>query len=111
MSQITTPDGIEYIYEAKDFADVIRKYISDDAATLYLKQAEFADSEEILAEKKFNSDFSAMEGEVEAYRDMLFEAKELIEKLLVYMDDAKRLNRQYVYTELNKVWTEIQRNL
>lgn len=111
MSQITTPDGVEYVCNSRDFADIIRKYISDDAAKLYTEETNAADYEAILADKKFNSDFNALEGEVEGYRDMLFEAKELIEKLLVYMDDSKRLNRQYVYTELNKVWENIQRNL
>ena len=62
MDSIQTPDGVFYIWDTqRDFTELVRRYISDDAANYIDAVILDVDKEQIMAQLRFESEYRRME--------------------------------------------------
>lgn len=95
----------------KDVVDHIRVDMGDEVANYISEVVSEREEGSEYEAMKFNSDFSALEGEVEFYRDMLFEAKENVEQVMSYIENKERINRDKIYLMLEKIDDKITKQL
>ena len=112
MDSILTPDGSVYIRDIqKDFPELCRTYISDDAANYIDEVLSDVAFEHEMAEKKYLSDFDAMEVEVEEYRNELFDLKEQLENISYEADQKPGLSKKQILEKIDGIWTYLQQIL
>ena len=110
MDMIMTPDGPEYIWDTqKDFTELCRKYISEDAARYISEVLSDIAFEHEMADRKYYSDFDALEVEVEEYRNELFDVKAQLEYISVEADDKPGLSKKKILEKIDGIWTHLQR--
>lgn len=109
MDSIMTPDGPVYIWDTqRDFSEICRKYISDEAADYISAVIADVDSENEYQRQVFESDFRALELEVEDYRNELYDIKEELEKLMVDADD---ISKKKIVEKIDEMWSHLQKIL
>ena len=112
MDPIQTPDGVFYIWDTqKDFTELVRKYISDDAANYIDAVLSDVALEHEMAERRYNSDFNAMEAEVEEYRDELFDIKEQLEHISYEAEQKPGLSKRKILDKIDEMWSHLQKIL
>lgn len=89
-----------------DVVDVIRDDMGDEVADEIKGWLE----ENLYEEKKFNSDFSAMEGEVESWHRFVDDLSEEIEQLREKIEDNK-LTKAKITIELYKIYEKMRKEL
>ena len=89
----------------------IREDMGDEVANVIGEYIDDREGGEIYEEMKFNSDYNAMEGEVEGYHDALSEVQESIEQVMSYIENKQRINRDKVYIMLENIDDKIQKIL
>lgn len=97
FTPITNEDVLDQVYEymGKDMYDFISEKIVRN------------DMEAMIAEKKFNSDFNAIESENEGYMSVLDEVQSMVQQLWVEVEEAKRLDRNKIIDKLRSIDREI----
>ena len=112
MDTIMTPDGQIVIWDTqKDFTELVRKYISDDAANYIDAVIADIDSENEYQRNLFQSDFRALEQEVEDYRNELFDIKEQLEHISVEADEKPGLSKKKILEKIDGIWIYLQQIL
>lgn len=112
MDTIMTPDGPTYIWDTqKDFTDLCRKYISESAALYIDEVLSDVRFEHEMAEKKYLSDFDALEVEVEEYRNELFDLKEQLEHISYEADQKPGLSKKKILEKIDQMWSHLQKIL
>ena len=112
MDSIMTPDGPVYIWDTqRDFSELCGKYISEDAARYIDEVLSDVAFEHEIAEKKYLSDFDAMEVEVEEYRDELFDLKEKLECISYEAQDKPGLSKKKILERIDDMWRHLQKIL
>lgn len=112
MTQIMTPNGIAYISNPTDAGNICRDFIGEDMARYVEENLVNVEQETIYAKEKVNSDLDAYEGEIEGYRNMLFEIQSIVENLMVDEWEKKnRVNTKNIYKKLEHIDNYIQKNL
>ena len=108
MDSVMTPDGVFYIRDTqKDFSDLCRKYISDEAADYIDAVIADIDSENEYQRNVFQSDFKALEQEVEEYRNELDELNSQLQQLSVKADEPG-MSKKKIVAEIDKMWRHLQ---
>ena len=111
MEQLMTPDGLYAIWDTqRDFSELCRKYISDDAGEYIYQVIGDVDLEQEQYNRQYESDYQAMEMEVEEYRDELWELKSQLEQLSVQADEPG-FSKKKVVAEIDKMWQHLQKIL
>lgn len=112
MDTIMTPDGVAYIWDTRnDFSELCRKYISDEAANYIDAVISDVDSENEYQRNVFQSDFRALEQEVEDYRNELFDLKEQLEQLSVEAEDKPGLSKKKILEKVDEMWSHLNKIL
>ena len=112
MKSVMTPNGVEYVSTPEDAVELIYQFVGYDLAQYCAERMEEVDEDKLIAEMKAESDCVAAEGEVEYYRDMLFEIKSVIEQMMVEeFEQKKRINKEAIYDKLYHIVEDIQKNL
>lgn len=112
METIMTPDGPVCIWDTqRDFSELCRKYISDEAANYIDAVLADIDSENEYQRDLFQSDYRALELEVEQYRDELFEIKEQLENISQQAEDKPGLSKRKILEGIDSIWTYLQKIL
>ena len=112
MDSIMTPDGPAYIWDTQDdFSEICRKYISDEAADYISAVIADIDSENEYQRQVFESDFRALEQEVENYRNELFDIKEQLEHISYEADEKPGLSKKKILEKIDGIWTYLQQIL
>ena len=107
-----TPHGLAYINSPSDAGAVCRNFVSEDFARYIENNLTFIDREKLLAKEKAQTDAEAMEGEIEAYRNMLFEVQSVVEQLMVNeWEKKKKVSTKNIYEKLEWIDNYIQKNL
>ena len=99
---VIEPNDILYIVEkecSSELASVLRGLITD------LKEK--ADYGTRYVEEKLNTDLDCYESELEEYRDMCSEVRDIIEQLSNYINDSKKLDRSHILKKLSDIRREI----
>lgn len=89
-----------------DVLEIIREEVGDEVAD----RAKGWLEENLYEEKKFNSDFSAMEGEVESWHRFVDDLSEEIEQLREKIEDNK-LTKAKITIELYKIYEKMRKEL
>ena len=113
---IQTPKGDRCVSNARDMAELVNEFISDEAGQWCSERFEQVEENRIYEELKFESDFKAIEGENEAYRDELFEIQSDVQVILDKMDKTKSqtLGKKafgILYEQLTRIDERIQKIL
>lgn len=112
MDSIMTPDGPEYIWDTQeDFSNLCRKYISEDAGNYISEVLSDVAFEHEMAERKYQSDYDAMEVEVEEYRNELFDLKEQLEHISYEADEKPGLSKKKILEKIDEMWAHLQKIL
>ena len=107
-----TKNGVTFTpFDITDVVDHIREDMGDEVANCISEVVSEREEGSEYEAMKFNSDFTALEGEVEFYRDMLFEVKENVEQIMSYIDNKERINRDKIYLMLEKIDDKITKQL
>ena len=99
---VIEPNDILCIIEKEcnpELANVLRELITD------LKEK--ADYSTRYVEEKLNTDLDCYESELEEYRDMCSEVRDIIEQLSNYTNDSKKLDRSHILKKLSDIRWEI----
>lgn len=91
----------------EDVLDQVYEYMGKDMYDFISEKIVRNDMEAMIAEKKFNSDFNAIESENEGYMSALDEIQSIVQNLWCYIEDAKKLDRQKIIAKLKDINTEI----
>ena len=111
MDSIMTPDGPIYIWDTQtDFTELVRKYISDDAANYIDAVIADIDSENEYQRLCYESDFKAIEQENEYYRNELDELNSQLQQLSVKADEPG-MSKKKIVAEIDKMWSHLQKIL
>ena len=111
MEQLMTPDGLYAIWDTqRDFSDLCRKYISDDAGEYIYQVIGDCDKEQAMAQLQFDSDYKVMERELEYWNNELWELKSQLEQLSVQADEPG-FSKKKVVAEIDKMWQHLQKIL
>ena len=109
---MTTKGGVTFTPLCiEDVVDVVREEMGSEVADCISEVVSDREEGSEYEAMKFNSDFTAMEGEVELYRDMLFEVKSQIEQVMCYIDNKQRINRDKIYIMLEQMDDNITKQL
>ena len=104
---MTTKSGRTFTpLTSDDVVEVIRDEMGDEVADEVKGWLE----ENLYEEKKFNSDFSAMEGEVESWHRFVDDISEEIEKLREKIEDNK-LTKAKISIELWNIYEKMRKEL
>lgn len=104
---MTTKSGRTFTpLNSYDVVDVIREEVGDEVANEVKGWLEENNYEEM----KFNSDFSAMEGECEAWHSFVDDLSEEIERLREQIEDNK-LTKAKISVELYKIYEKMRKEL
>lgn len=100
FTPITNEDVLDQVYEymGKDMYDFISEKIVQN------------DMEAMMAEKKFNSDYRAMEFECERWHNFVEEISNQIEDLMDEIEDSK-ITKAKIYSRLNSIHEELRGEL
>lgn len=61
--------------------------------------------------KKINSDLTAYEGQLETYTFLMSDIIGTLEKIVDYIQDTKRIDKQKILSNINNILKEINNNL
>ena len=112
MDTIMTPEGQVCIWDTqKDFTELCRRYISDDAANYIDAVIADIDSENEYQRSVFQSDFRALEQEVEGYRNELWDLKEQLEHISYEADEKPGLSKKKILENIDGIWMYLQQIL
>lgn len=111
MSAVMTPNGTEVILCPRDLTDIVRRYCGDDIANIVSNKIADVEETELYVEKKFNSDFRSLEGQVEEYHNIMTESEEALNRVLNYIEDKQRINRDKVYIMVQNIMEYIHKNI
>ena len=104
---MTTKSGRAFTpLTSDDVVDVIREEVGDEVANEVKGWLEENNYEEM----KFNSDFSAIEGECEAWHSFVDDLSEEIERLREQIEDNK-LTKAKISVELYKIYEKMRKEL
>ena len=91
----------------EDVLDQVYEYMGKDMYDFISEKIVWNDMEAMIAEKKFNSDFNAIESENEGYMSVLDEVQSMVQQLWVEVEEAKRLDRNKIIDKLRSIDMEI----
>lgn len=112
MDTVMTPDGVVTIWDsARDIADICGQYVGYSFAKYVYEVINDGDLEKEQARLRFNSDFNAMEQEVEGYRNELYDMKEELEQLMNEVDDKPGMSKKKVMERVELLWQHLQKIL
>ena len=93
-----------------DVLEVVREEMGDDVFNYLFDVIYDADLEKDMAERKFNSDYAAMESENEAWYSFVDDLSEEIEQIREKIEDNK-LTKAQISIELYKVYEKMREEL
>lgn len=112
MIHIETKDKKQVlILEDKDAVDLIRDYISDELADYISARLVEFDETEYRNAQEFASDYHAIEGENEEYRNELFEIQSVLQQLSCDLESGKKIPKSKVIERLDALTEHIQKVL
>ena len=112
MDTIMTPDGPVYIWDTqRDFSELCRKYISDEAADYIDAVLSDMDKEQIMAQLQFESDYRCMERELEGWHNELFDLKEQLEHISYEAEQKPGLSKRKILDKIDEMWSHLQKIL
>lgn len=109
MEQLMTPDGLYAIWDTqRDFSELCRKYISDDAGDYIYQVIGDCDKEQVMAQLQFDSDYRVMERELEYWNNELWEIKSQLEQISYESDN---LSKKKILERVDEMWQHLQKIL
>ena len=112
MSVVQLLDGSQHIiFDNKDLINIAYDKLGYEYSNELEQIVNFSTEAEIYAEKRFNSDMDAYEGQIEEYRDCMLEVMEIAEKLLNYTHESKRFEKKKAIKELELIVKKLNTEL
>lgn len=93
-----------------DVIDVVRDEVGDEVADYLEEVIVDVDLEREMEERKFNSDFDAMEGECEQWHNFVDDLSEEIEQIREKIENNK-LTKANISIELWKIYEKMRKEL
>jgi hypothetical protein len=90
---ITIRDKPETLFSARDFEYQVEKYMGYEAAEYFRKYAERADEEVRAALDHENTDYAAVESDLERADSLFNDIQDVVDRMKTILDEP-RLNRQ-----------------
>lgn len=108
MDQLMTPDGTVCIWDSqKDISGLCRKYISDDVADYVYNLIGDINLEQEMLNRQYESDYLAMEQEIEYWQNALDEIDSQLQQLSCKADEPG-FSKKKIVAEIDRIWQHLQ---
>ena len=108
---IQVGNEIEIVNNMYDIADLIQPILGYDVSDFIRAESRQFDKEKYLTDLKFNSDFNAYEASLDSHNTAFIDISDVVEDLMKYVLNAKRLDRNKMFKELKSIKTIINNEI
>ena len=95
----------------KDLVEIIEAYCGEELAGLVASKISDIDTEQLYAKARANTDADSYLASLEEKENLLRETVEQLNDINKHLEEAKRVNRDFIYQEINKISEMLVREL